>query len=664
MSPLWTSLEVPFKVFSNFGVLAEMMNSSFFPGLRSGALALSLLGLAVAPVRAQKDFKRSLPKSTLIFLSAPDVPSAIAQFKKTEIYKVWQEEEVQDFLADALDMAKKRFDQQVAQFKEMYKQGMLPIDPAKLLTLRLHGVSFALVDLAPPSQQSMPKISLAFCLDFGPSAGVIKGLLGMGEGMYAAKAKDTPQMGPIQEAKVGELSYKSMVPPKAPFLSLNWGWVGSSLLIGTHKGDFESIASKMAGGESGGLMESASYKTVSQKVHASESAIEGYCNFSRLLDLSLQGFRMAASMEKDLAAVDLEGVKRVLDVTGLSSLEALGFSSGFDGGVGINRIFGLVPQNKRRGFFASADGEETVSMDRLKVIPEDVASFSLYRFDFLKNLYKTVLAGVDAYDPNVGKMVQSQIQEAEKQLGFSVEKDVFNAFGPELISYSKPIAGLGGAPEMAFMVSCPKPKKTVEVLRKIGKITGGYFDLVENETEDGGVFYAVDIQLDTGGGMDPLAMIEPTLAFEKGFMIFGLSRADVKGGIKRLSGKNKTSILDNKVFQRVKGVLPDSLDGVTFTDTAASFSGIYSALSGAISFIPIPPEVPIDLGLLPSESAFTKHLLGSLSYSRKDSKGFLLVSRGPFSGPGTMALVGVSVVGVMATLGMRKSGMGARRFGK
>ncbi len=651
-------------VVSSSGVLAEMMNSSFLPGLRSGALALSLLGLAVAPVHAQKNFKRSLPKSTLLLLSAPDVPTAIEQFKKTELYKVWQEEEVQDFLADALEMAKKRFDQQVAQFKEMYKQGMLPIDPEKLLTLRLHGVSFALVDLAPPSQQSMPKVSIALCLDFGPSAGVIKGVLGMGEAMYASKAQNNPKMGAIQGAKVGEISYKSMVPPKAPFLSLNWGWVGSSLLIGTHKGDFESIASKMAGGESGGLMESPSYKAVSQQTHASNAAIEGYCNFSRSLQLGLQGFQMAASMQPELAAVDFEGIKRVLDVTGFTGLEAIGFSSGFDGGVGITRMFGLIPQEKRKGFFASTDGDETVSMDRLKIIPADVASFSIYHFDFMKNAYKTILAGIDAYDPNVGKMVQSQIQEAEKKLGFSVEQDVFNAFGSEFISYSMPMAGLGGAPEMAFLVSCPKPKKTVEVLRKIGKITGGYFDLVENETEDGGVFYAVDIQLDTGGGMDPMAMIEPTLAFEKGFMIFGLSRADVKGAIKRLSGNNKTSILDNKVFQAVKGTLPKDVDGVTFSDTAANFSGLYSALSGAISFIPIPPEVPIDLGLLPSETAFTKHLLGSLSFTQRNPKGVLSVSRGPFSGPETVAVMGVSVVGILAALGMRQGGMKARRFGK
>jgi hypothetical protein len=650
--------------FTYTGVLAEMMNTSFFPGFRSGVFALSLLGMAVAPVQAQKNFKRSLPKSTLLLFSAPDVPTAIERFKKTEIYKIWQEEEVQDFLADALEMAKKRFDQQLGQFKEMYKQGMLPIDPEKLLTLRLHGVSFALVDLAPPSQQSMPKISIALCLDFGPSAGVIKGILGMGEGMYAAQAKQKTGLGPIQEAKVGTIAFKTIVPPKAPFLSLNWGWVGSSLLIGTHRGDFESIASKMLGGEQGGLMETAAYKTVSQKIHSTDSALEGYFNFSRILDLSLKGLQMAASMEPDLAAVDFEGVKRVLDVTGISGLQAVGYSSGYDGGMGITRIFGLIPNKKRKGFFANSDGQASVSMDRLKVIPPDVAGFSIARFDFLKNFYKTALAGVQAYDPKVGDMVKAQIKEMEKQFGFNFEQDVFNAFGPEIISYSMPLAGLGGAPELGVMLSCPKPKKTVEVLRKIGKITGGYFDLVENETEDG-VFYAIDIQMDTGGGMDPLAMIEPTLAFEKGFMIFGLSRSDVRGAIKRLSGENKTSILDNKVFQAAKGSLPDSVDSVSFSDNAANFSGIYSALSGVISFIPIPPEVPIDLGLLPSETAFTNHLLGSLAYSQQDPRGFASVFRGPLSGPETAALIGVGVVGgIFALIGARKGRMGARRFGK
>ncbi|GEM_PF-2074866 len=641
-----------------------MMNTSFFPGLRSVAMVLSLLGLALTPVQAQKNFKKSLPKSTLILASAPDIPSAIEQFKKTEIYKVWEEEEVQDFLADALEMLQKRFAERLGQFKEMYKQGMLPLDPEKLLTLRLHGVSFALVDLAPPSQQGMPKVSLALCLDFGPSAGLVKGLLGMGEGLFTVKAQNLPMMGKIEEGKVGDFAYKSITPPKAPFLSLNWGWVGSSLLIGTHKGDFESIASNMLAGKSGGLMEASTYKTVAQKIHASDSSIEVFCDCSRILDLGLRGFQMAASMEPKLSVVDFEGVKRVLDATGFSGLEAIGLSSGYDGGVGISRFFMLIPQEKRKGFFASSAEDGNISMDKLKIIPSDVAAFGIYRFDFLKNLYKTVIAGVEAYDPNVGKMVTEQIAQVEKQLGFSVENDLFNAFGPEYISYSMPLAGLGGAPEMVFMVSCPKPKKTVEVLRKIGKISGGYFDLVENETEDGGVFYALDIQLDTVGGMDPMAMFEPTIAFEKGFMIFGLSRADVKGAIKRLSGNNKTSILDNKVFQSVKDSLPDGVDGVSFTDTAANFSGIYSALSGAISFIPIPPEVPIDLGLLPSETAFTKHLLGSISFTKKDDQGGLTVMRGPFNGPEMVAVVGVGVLGISAALVGNAGKLGARRFGK
>ncbi len=640
------------------------MNTSLLPGIRSGVLVLSLLGLAAAPVQAQKDFKRSLPESTIFLASAPDLPTAIEQFKKTELYKIWGEEEVQDFLADALDMAKKQFHQLVAQGKAMYKQGSFPIDPDKLLTVRLHGASFALVDLAPPSQKSMPKVSLALCLDFGPSAGVIKGILGMGEGIYAAKAQNSPEMmGPIQEAKVGEIAYKSIIPPQVPFLSLNWGWVGSSLLIGTDKADFEGIASRMSAGEQGGLLASGLYKAVSQKTHALEASIEVFCNFSRVLDLSLKGFQMAAMQEPDLAAVDFEGVKRALDATGISSLKAFGLATGYEGKVGITRAFGLVPEGERKGFFAATGSKELVNMDRLKIIPKDASSFSLASLDGMKNIYRAVLAGIDAYNPKVGEMVKGRIQGFEQNLGFSIEKDLFRAFGPEVISYSMPLAGLGGAPEMGLLIACPNPKKTVEVLRKIGKLTGGSFDLVENETENG-VFYALDIQLDTGGGMDPMAMIEPTLAFEKGFMIFSLSRADVQEARNRLAGNPKTSILDNPVFKALQGTIPEGVKTLTFNDTAANFSGIYGALSGVISFISIPPEVPIDLGLLPSETAFTKHLSGTLSFTRLDPKGYLYVSKGPFSGPMTYAALGVGAIGIITALGVRSNRMKARRFGK
>ena len=73
---------------------------------RTIGVTLALLGASTAAGRAQDDLKAALPPHTLAYMSAPDFERWASSFKTTALYKIWVEEEVQEFFADLLTTAK------------------------------------------------------------------------------------------------------------------------------------------------------------------------------------------------------------------------------------------------------------------------------------------------------------------------------------------------------------------------------------------------------------------------------------------------------------------------------------------------------------------------------------------------------------------------------
>jgi hypothetical protein len=251
-------------------------------------------------------------------------------------------------------------------------------------------------------------------------------------------------------------------------------------------------------------------------------------------------------------------------------------------------------------------------------------------------------------------MAASEIAKVEEGLGFSIQKDAFGAFSDEIINYSMPVSGLMATPEMVFMLGCKDSQKTLGVLKKLCGMSEGVVSISEVAGEES--LYSVDLTLDEfGGGMDPTGMLDPTIGFKNGYFIFALSRSDVKGAIARFAGSNEPDVRENAAFKPYLEMIPQGVGSVSFTDVASTIDGIYGSLSGIIGMVPIPPEVPVDVGLLPSTETITKHLFGSVSWSRTIPKGFMAENVGPF-GPEMM----IGVVGLAAGVGVGAAMMGAR----
>ncbi len=186
---------------------------------------------------------------------------------------------------------------------------------------------------------------------------------------------------------------------------------------------------------------------------------------------------------------------------------------------------------------------------------------------------------------------------------------------------------------------------TLANLKKLTALSDGVVEISESQGDDG-TFYGLDIVLDGMGGVDPTAFVEPTFAFHKGYFLFALSRSDVKSAVKRLNGDiaEGDDVRSNPVFAPLLKRLPARIDAISFGDTAATVDGIYGPLSGLLAGVPIPADVPIDLGLLPGVDSLTDPLSGSLTYSTISSDGVRGRSFGPF-GPELIVIGGVAIIG-------------------
>jgi len=624
-------------------------------------LALAVVGSALPNLSAQDAFKAALPDSTVAYFAAPDLPSAYQQFKQSALYKIWEEEEVQEFVEDLLAEGQKYWQMGLARAKAMHEQGM-PISPDDLLKIRLKGISAAITDLSLQGKAG-PRVSIVLAIDFGDTAPIANKVFEV----LLAMGMQQPGAPEVQATKVGGATLRTIREEDwPPFLSFNLAFAGSRLLIGTDTARMKSIIGTLVSGDKvAGMTMNDQYKAVAKRLDASDSVLEMYVRPKAFVDVGLQGLAMAAQMGQLPPEVDIEGIAKAVDALGLTSMHAMGMVSGYDHGKGYIRGYMLCPENERKGFTAIGSNA-TINLDHLAYVPKDVDSFSIANYE-LKPVYSAIVNAVKAYNKDMADMLLAQLGEIEKQVGLSVQNDVFGAFGPECIYYAMPVSGLMGTPEMGVLVGCKDPAKGLRVIKTLAGLSKGIVEIVDDKDEDGTVFHSIDVDFtDIAPGFD-MSMLggEPTFTFKDGFMVFSMSRADCRSILKRLSGDGGPDVRTNAAFKPYVATLPKTMNSLSFTDVAASVEGLYQVVSGVFGMFPVPPEIPIDVGLLPSTDTITKHLFGSISYSTADANGFYSNMVSPF-GPETFVFVGGAIVGGASALALVAERRGApmvRRVG-
>lgn len=599
-------------------------------------LALSL------PVAAQGSILPYLPKDTMMAMAAPDLSVSLAEFAAMPIAKMWAEEEVQTFLADVKEMVAKQVADGLAQAKQMHAQGALPVDPDQLMKLRVQGGSFAITSLGLGMGDfgPLPKLGFLLHLDFGASAPTWNQLVQLGLGMMEAQAGDEMTK---KESKVGDVVLLSYSPNDARGIEmgLNIAMVPNGILIGTLAGDVRTTVENMLN-KTPGLGASPVYQSTAKQLETQGAEVEMFVRPDPMVDFLLSALRLAAD-QGGMDAIDMDGVERAVAAMGLRDLGAMGATSSYVDGKCVSRSFSTG------GSGAKTSAHKTIDMSFLKWVPKDAAGFSAGTMDVM-SYYDMLRRGLEAYDPEMAKQVLAQVDQMQEQLGFDIRNDFFGSLGDHYITWSMPMGSISSPPELAFLMKVNDEQKLVKVLTSLSKLSQGMVEIEEGEKR-GLKAYQVRVNFDPTqgmGGMNPFDMFQPTFAFKNGYMVLGFSASDVKRVFTRMEREDdpKGDIRSNKEFAAVVGSIPAGVGSVAFTDWKSNFESLYQVATGLLAFVPIGDEVPIDMSLLPDSATLTKHLFGSLSYSKTDPNGTMSVSVGPW-GP-EVGLFAVGLIGLGA----------------
>jgi len=593
--------------------------------------------LLLAPVFAQSSILPYLPADTVMAVSVPDLPTSVREFAHMPLAKMWAEEEVQTFFADALRMAKQHIDQGLAQAREMHKAGQLPVDPDKLMNLRLNGGTFAVTRLAIAADgpHVHPRIGLVFQLDFGDSAEQWFGLVRTGLTMMEMQAKDRMVKA---EGKVGDVTLLSFTPAEANGgeMGLNVAMVKSSLIVGTLKDDVRAVIENMAKGAPV-LTATDRYKNCAKHLLTAGAECEMFVRVDPFIDFVIEGLRVAATLKQELQMVDVDGIGRAVAALGLRGIQAIGSTSTYQDGKCVHKSYTAAPAADRKGLLAGVGKKLDTSFFRW--VPKDAVSFSATTMDAM-GIYDGLVGALRAYDPKMAEQGLGKLAEVEQQLGFSIRDDLFGSIGDTLILWSMPMGTIMQAPELAILIKVNNQERIVKVMKSVAKLTEGKIEIEESEKR-GVKAYSVKLNLDMPNGMgwNPLDSFSPTFAFKDGWLVSGFSAGDIKRAFQRMEREDdpKGDIRGNKEFAGCAGKLPPDLQAVSFTDWKASFESYYQLVTGVLPFLPVREEIPFDMSQLPEAATLTKHLFGSVSWSAVGADGFETTSISPF-GPEVMLI--------------------------
>lgn len=616
--------------------------------LRSSMLGAALL---LAPLCAQGSILPYLPKDTALVVTVPDVSASLSRFSSLPLPKMWAEEDVQNFVADALAFAKAKIDEGMAQAKQMHEAGQLPVDPDKVMQLRVNGGTFAVTSLAMTEGQMgpLPKIGLMVYVDFGATAPQWFELLQMGMGMLEmqAGAKLTKE-----ETVVGDCKLTTLIPNGAPpgmEMSINIAMTKTGLLIGTLQGEVKGVLENMQK-STPMLAATDGYKANMQHLDTAATETELFMRPGAFVEFGMDALGIAASHSDELAAIDMDGIRRAIDALGLHGVKSLGVTSSYQNGKCVTKSYAVAPAAARKGLLAG--NNKNLDTSFLKWVPKDAVAFSGMTLEPM-SIYDALVNALKAYDPQMAEMALGHLAQMESELGFSIRDDLFASLGDTLLSWSMPMGAITSAPEVAILMKVNDQDKIVKVLKGIAALTQGTVEIEESEKR-GVKSYSLRLNVDPGMGMNFLDMFTPTFSFKDGWLVGGFSASDIKRTFARMEREDdpKGDIRGNKEFAALASQLPENIASVSFTDWKAQFEAMYQMATGVLAFVPISDEIPIDMSQLPEAGTLTKHLFGSITYSQVDGNGFSSTTVSPFGpevalGAAALIVAGIGVAGSM-----------------
>jgi len=149
--------------------------------------------------------------------------------------------------------------------------------------------------------------------------------------------------------------------------------------------------------------------------------------------------------------------------------------------------------------------------------------------------------------------------------------------------------------------------------------------------------------------------ITPTIALSNRIMVVGFNPVSVEEAVKRSTGTS-SELADSKTFKGAARLVPSPTNFFAYVDTALLYSRLDASLRPmllmAAAFMPTITD-HVDLSKLPSPEVITKHLSPIVSSQRYERDGYVVESVGPVTFD--QSVIGLAIIGGLGATARQKA---------
>ncbi len=371
-------------------------------------LLLASLALLAGAPRAGFRLEERLPASALFFAEIPSAAAFRDGFRKTPLFRFFQDEEIRAFAGEALDSALQDLEALSADFQ---KETGVALDRA--WELPDGQVAFGLPAFKAPGAKAPDAVLTADCP--GRRDTLLK-LAAFARKSYDARAKDKAETYKIGDADVVAGSLVSGVP-------WHLAVFGDVLALGTSKAALERVAGAAPAAP---LAKGVDFLQAREKAGAKELFL--YANVAAFVRAAKE--ELGEDERKAVAALGLDGFTY-----------AAGGATFGEGKV-VERFFlGTGPERRGLAKFLSLKG----AAPGFEAAPAEALHYLSLSID-LAELFETGMDVAAQTDPPAAARLKDEIADLERKAGITLKGDLFPAFGPRISSYST-LPGDGLIPE-------------------------------------------------------------------------------------------------------------------------------------------------------------------------------------------------------------------------
>jgi tetratricopeptide (TPR) repeat protein len=557
-------------------------------------LMLVLATPLVRPVEGQgppaaklpaRSFESCVPSSALAFFSVPDSARSEEQFRRTSLFELWREPEVQAFLRDAVRKVE-------TECKKLLETLKIPDDACERFALGELALCVGAGDASSPHAWNVA-FGIQVRNDVAGFRTVVDSVMSSGAELLASATGGAAVV--REERQYGGCSIGSLV-VRGGDLELCYTMMDGLFIGSLSRGYLERIIDAAKGPKGGVLASDPVFQSVGKKLRAAseKTLLFGFIN--------LQALR---TRFENLIPPD---VMKIIKSLGLDLIQAIAFCESVEG-KDLRDVFYVHAPGERRGLLRLASLARN-PLATARLAPRDSVFFDSNTLDLLATLDEA-LGVLKAADPKVHESVAAGLQRIDAALGFRLREDLLPALGGETGTFVS-FGAAGVIPDVGLVL---KAKDPAAIRRCLDAIPFDKLGLQARRLEFGGTTMTY---LDLSTYKAPFS---PAFCVSGDFLLAGGSVQTVKQMVARQTSADE-GLLGNAEFQALRAKLPRDASWIEFVDLRRAASLLASTVAPMLASIPRQQQLPVDPLLFPTAETLSKHLGGSLSHYRSDTEGF------------------------------------------